>query len=237
MKALKYLRTVLALPALALLLGAGSANALTLSFGNISANNVGDAAIGEAQLSVDVTDFGGGQVLFTFNNAGPEASSIADVYFDDGTLLGIAALIDADEGGGDAGVDFSQLATPGNLPAANNASPPFETTAGFSADADPPVQPKGVNPGESLGVIFDLLAGVSFADTLAALDQGGGVGGLRIGIHVQGFASGGSESFVNNPPDGGEEPPSAVPEPGVLSLVGFSLLGMLAVRRRYAFKA
>jgi hypothetical protein len=72
------------------------------------------------------------------------------------------------------------------------------------------------------------------------LDQGGGVGGLRIGIHVQGFASGGSESFVNNPPappGGGEDPPSAVPEPGVLSLVGFSLLGMLAVRRRYAFKA
>lgn len=236
MKALKHLKAVLALPALALLLGAGSANALTLGFGNISNNLAGDAAIGEAQLSVDVTDLGGGQVLFTFNNAGPEDSSITDAYFDDGTLLGIAALIDADEGGGDAGVDFSQLASPPNLPSANSITPAFETTAGFSADSDPPAQPNGVNPGESLGIVFDLLAGVDFADTLAALEQGGGIGGLRIGIHVQGFASGGSESFVNTPPDG-DLPPEAVPEPGVLSLVGFSLLGMLAVRRRYAFKA
>lgn len=233
MKALKDLKAVLALPALALLLSTGSANALTLGFGNISANNVGDATIGEAQLTVDITDAGGGQVLFTFKNAGPAASSITDVYFDDGTLLGIASLIDADEGGGDAGVDFSQLASPGNLPSANSADPVFETTAGFSADSDAPAQPNGVNPGESLGVVFDLINGKTFADTLVALDIGGGVDGLRIGIHVQGFAGGGSESFVN----GGGDPIAGVPEPGVLSLVGFSLLGMLVARRRRAFKA
>ena len=228
MKAFKYLQAILVLPALALLLGAGSANAITLGFGNISANNVGDAAIGEAQLTVEVTDLGGGQALFTFNNAGPDASSIADVYFDDGTLLGIASIDNSD-----AGVSFSQNATPGNLPAANNASPPFVTSQDFSADSDNPVQPNGVNPGESLGITFNLLAGVTFADTLAALEQGGGVGGLRIGIHVQGFASGGSESFVNNPPSvPPPPPPTGIPEPGVLSLVGFSLLGMLVARRR-----
>ena len=53
------------------------------------------------------------QVLFTFANSGPEASSITDVYFDDGALLGLAGLIDADDGtGGLAGVDYTQYADP-----------------------------------------------------------------------------------------------------------------------------
>lgn len=207
--------------------GASPASALILSFENISANSVGDAAIGEAQLFVDITDPGSNRVSFRFFNTGPLASSITDVYFDDGTLLGIAQLIDADDGiGGDAGVDFSQGASPPNLPAANNVTPAFQTTAGFLADSDPPAQPNGVNPGEQLIVIFDLLAGKTFADTLAALDLGGATGGLRIGIHVQGFASGGSETFVNN----GRV---TVPEPGTLGLMSIGLLGIgFAVRRR-----
>jgi hypothetical protein len=167
-----------------------------LTFNNCSTNNAGDVATGEAQMQVEVTDLGGGQVLFTFRNLGPNTSSIADVYFDDGTLLGIADLIDADQNSGDAGVDFSQDASPGDLPAGNNCpGGAFQATAGFTADSDPPVQPNGVNPNESLGVIFDLQTGQTFADVLDDLTTGA----LRIGIHVQGYASGGSESFVNNP--------------------------------------
>jgi hypothetical protein len=43
-----------------------------------------------------VTDIHGGQVLFEFSNAGPASSSITDVYFDDGTLLGTAELTNGD---------------------------------------------------------------------------------------------------------------------------------------------
>jgi len=161
---------------------------IQLGFANITATNAGDAAIGEAQLFVDVTDAGSGEVLFTFYNTGPEDSSITDVYFDDGSLLGIA-LID----NSDPGVSFSQGASPANLPGANNAIPPFQTTAGFSADSDAPVQQNGVNPTESLGIHFGLVAGRTFDDVLADLTSGD----LRIGIHVQGFESGGSEAFVN----------------------------------------
>ena len=166
----------------------------SLGFYNITDNNAGDAAIGEAQLSVDVSNPGPGQVLFTFHNIGPEACSITDVYFDDGSLLGIAEIIDG------TGVNFELDAAPPDLPGGESIPIPFDVTEGFSADSEPPAQPNGVNPGEWLGIRFDLQAGRTFEDVLADLTSGA----LRIGIHVQGFASGGSEAFINEPPE--EEP-------------------------------
>ena len=118
-------------------------------------------------------------------------------------------------------MSFSQGASPPDLPGGNNASPPFSVTAGFSADSDSPVQPNGVNPGESLGIRFSLQPGETFADVLTAL----GNGDLRVGIHVQAFASGSSESFVNTPP---------LPEPGSVALFGVAaaLTGLGSWRRR-----
>jgi hypothetical protein len=204
--------------ALALALTPTMGFAATLSFDCITNNIAGDCAIGESQLSVDVTSYSATQVLFEFNNTGLSASSITDAYFDNGSLLGLAFLIDADEGSGDPGVDFTQGASPGDLPGGNNASPAFVATAGFTADSDPPTQPNGVNPGETLGIVFDLQGGGTFADVLSELASGE----LRIGIHVQGFGTGGSESFVNNP----------IPIPAAVWLFGSGLLGLAAVARR-----
>lgn len=188
------------------------AKAATLSFFCITNNAAADCATGEAQLSVNVTDPGSNQVLFHFKNSGPNASSITDVYFDDGTLLGLSLITNGPS------VSFSQYASPPNLPGANNVSPPFQVTAGFLADSNPPVQPNGVNPGEWLKIYFDLQAGKNFNDVITDLTDGS----LRVGIHVQGFAYGGSESFVNNP----------VPIPAAVWLFGSGLLGLVAFARR-----
>ena len=195
------------------LVAAGAA-AVPLSFGTcVSNNSAADCAIGSAQIAVDVT--GGpaaSQVSFTFTNSGSAAASITDIYFDNGTLLGIASIVNG------SGVSFSQGASPGDLPAGNNASPPFVATAGFTADSNPPAQPNGVNPGETVTIIFDLQSGGTLQDVLDEL----GDGRLRIGVHVQGFASSGSEAFVNTP----------LPEPGALALLGAGLLGLAWAGRR-----
>ena len=206
------------LAALPLLLNS-VAGAATLGFDCITNNNIGNCAIGESQLTVDVTDVGSGKIQFSFYNTGSEQSTISEVYFDDGTLLGIAGLIDADDGsGGDSGVDFSQGANPPDLPGGNTLTPPFQVTAGFLADADNPAPKWGVSPGEWLGIVFDLQAGGTFADVLTEL----GTGELRIGIHVINFASGGSESFVNSP----------VPVPAAVWLFGSGLVGLAGIARR-----
>jgi len=151
-------------------------------------------------------------VLFKFFNNVGIASSITDVYFDDGTLLGIATITSS------AGVAFDDPATPGNLPSGNTASPPFMTTANFSADSDTPIMANGVNSAsEWLGITFNLINGKTYADTLAAL----GDGSLRIGLHVQAIGTtGGSDSYVN-----------VVPVPGAV-LLGFLGLGYAGMRLR-----
>ncbi|MHA7839598.1 MAG: PEP-CTERM sorting domain-containing protein [bacterium] len=199
---------------------APAAQAVTVGFGCITSNDATDCAIGEAQLTVEVSDAGGGEVLFLFENAGPASSSITGVFFDDGTLLGISGLIDADDDAlgsfGDPGVDFSAgSGSPPELPGGNAVG--FQTTVGFLADSDPPTAPNGVQPLESLGVVFALQSGGVLADVIDELTDGT----LRIGIHVQDFAGGGSESFVNLP----------VPEPGASLLLG---LGLMALARRGA---
>ncbi len=175
-------------------------------------NNAGDVVIGMDQLFVEVIDAGAGIVDFKFTNAGPLASSITDLYWDDGSLLGIASVVSG------PGTDFSQGASPGNLPGGNDCDPAFVTTAGFSADSEPPAQPNGVNPGEYVTIRFNLIGGGTFADVIDEISGGT----LRIGIHVQGFSSGGSEGFVFCP--------DPVPAPAAFGLLG--ILGVAALRRR-----
>ena len=208
--------------ALAATLWAASVQGATLSFFCITNNSPGSCAAGASQLSVDVDAYGSNQVLFTFNNAGPLASSITDVYFDNGSLLGIAALIDADDGlGGHAGVDFSPGAAPPNLPAGNTVTPPFQVTAGFLADSDSPVSPRGVNPLEWLGVVFSLQGTQTYSDVLSELQSGE----VRVGIHAQSFAGGYSESFVNYP--------LLVPVPGAIVLLMSGVFLLRGVQRLY----
>lgn len=192
----------------------------TYSFTGVTNTNATNTNLGKSSLFVEVIDMGS-QVAFKFTNT--SASSLTDVYFDDGALLGIASISDSGDG-----VDFSQGAKPAEMPGRNNLTPAFNTTAGFSADSNSPTSPNGVTSGEWLTITFDLQSGKDYSDVLSALalPNNGGTGDLRIGLHVQSFSNGGSESFVNVA--------SPVPEAQtvVMMLAGLGLVGLIGVRRR-----
>ena len=141
----------------------------TYGFKSITNTTADSTAIGEAQLFVDVSGNPGvEEVLFTFRNVGPEPSTIGEVYFDDGTLLGIADIYD-----NPPDVDFIPGIVPGSvsppdLPSGNNAYPPFQVTAGFLADSAGN-NSTGVDTGESLGILFNLLPGKTITDVIAAI--------------------------------------------------------------------
>jgi hypothetical protein len=217
------MRKVVAL--IAGLLLATQVQAFTLSFYGITGNDSSGSAVadGMANLKMQVIDIGSDKVSFKFSN-NSNFSSLTDVYFADGALLGISGIHSS------SGVKFSSGASPGDLPGGQDITTPFNTTAGFLADSDAPVPKNGVQNSDAtnewLAIDFQLLPTKTFADVVTALTLPVGSDWLRVGLHVQSFASGDSESFINNPV-------VAIPEPDdyVLFLAGLGLLGAVARRQ------
>jgi hypothetical protein len=195
-------------------IGVQSAKADMYSFVRITNNNTANVA---DQLFVDVTSAGVGQVAFKFTNTAVIDSSITDIYFDDGTLLGIASIADSDGAGN--GVVFGSPANPSDLPGGNTVNPPFVTTQPFSADSSNPNV--GIDNTEKwVSIVFNLINDKDFDDVIAALANGD----LRIGLHVSSIndtgCEGGSDGFINNGP--------VVPVPGavLLGILGITVAGV-----------
>lgn len=195
--------------AAAFVLAAGRAEALTIGFTCVPGAPAASCASGEAQLRAELSAGpSAGEVRFDFTNLGTADASITDIYFDAADWLVFAFSSDG------PGVDFEPGARPRNLPGGGMLTPAFETS--FGADSEAPSVRNGIDPGETLALVFRLGAGRALADVAAALADGS----LRIGLHVQGFSSGGSASFVNVAPG----LPPEVPKPDLAWLLGAGLL-------------
>lgn len=185
----------------------------------VVANAANCATVG-SQLRFEV-DSVGSQVSFKFLNLGPNASSITDLYWGDPGAPAAAVNLSSIAGfTPSAGVSFSKGASPKNP----GGGITWKATAGLTADSDSPVAPNGINPGESLIVLFNLQPGKALSDVLDGIAGGT----LKIAIHVQAFSDGQSTWATNTTTRIGE-----IPEPGFYGALALGLSGLfLAVRKR-----
>ncbi len=169
-------------------------------------------------LYVDVWD-GDNQANFTFYNNSSFDSSIARIYFDDGTLLGIDEVINSVDPGPPkvTYTSFNTTQSPGDLPGGNLLDPNFVADREFSIGSLNPPPWKGVNNGD----ILNEWVTVSFtlSGDLTALLGELNNGTLRVGLHVIGLPDGSSESAV------------LIPEPATVLLLGLGALALLRRRR------
>jgi hypothetical protein len=219
MKTTNPLSRILLLAA-ALSILAAPAAADTYQFNCVSNNSVGNCGLGVSQLSVTVNASGSGAVSFVFNNVGASPLSITDIYLgyfgsNPGTF-NTSAPLTINNG---AGVSFSQGSAPPSLPSAPAGWSGFANLTADSNSGPPGTQANGVNPGETLEIIVQLNSGFTFADVINAMNNGS----VGVGLHVQGYADGGSESFVTTTP---------VPEPASLALFGTGMLALAGTIRR-----
>ena len=191
----------IAIPVIMILgLSAMPAEALMFEFVDTNSN------IGQGRF-VDVTESvtGADEILFMFT-IGPEGLHISDIYFADPTDI----LRDMVEIQNSAGVSFAEDKNPKTFPGGNLIG--FITD--FSAGAVG-AKSNGLDIGESLGIVFNLENGMTYNDTIVAMQTGD----LRIGAH--GSDTGTTES-------------SSAPEPSTILLLGTGLVGLVGLKRKFA---
>jgi hypothetical protein len=192
------------------------ATPVTFAFDRITANCPANI---EGQLFVDVTATQSG-VNFNFRNAGPTLSTISEIYFYDGALLGIYSIDDSLPN-----VDFENLGanvTPNNLPDYKPDKLVLKLLA--ATEAVTPEPANGVKPGEWVSVGFTLKSGKTYQNLLDDM----AAGEVSIGIHVKAINCAVNSSQVETLSDSFIS--TAIPEPMTLAILGLG--GLMLTRRQ-----
>ncbi len=227
----------LCLTALALAFAAQPAKAgFAVTFTNKTSTTTDVAS----QLKLTIEDRGGSDVRFVFRNVGTIVSFIGEIYFQDGALISPATAAFNFTGSGTGVLFQTSHVSPTNPPGINN----FTTSVGLSADSQggSGIDNASANStAEFLYFNFTLSGGQTYANVINSLVTASSnwnvhqPGGLRVALHVKGFGSGGSDSYLStgfaydgNNSTGGN--PIATPAPAGFVLLA-SALPVFGLRR------
>lgn len=211
----KFKFVLLVVVTIALMVVVNISQAATYSFYNIENNTVDISD----QLSVEVNNEAFGTTFKFFNDVGI-TSSVTDIYFDEGSSDLFSGFEIYEQYGAAFAPEYIyySAANPGNLPGGN--------AIGFAADysADSTSNPENGLDTSTDYVTFLAYAGTDYSyDNLlnALLD-----GSARIGLHVQAFADGASDSYVNS------LNPVPVPAAGILFASALFVVGAIGRRKK-----
>lgn len=143
---------------------------------------------------MDITDIRDRRIMITIHNHAPVPCVISDIYFVDGDTFSISVQSVRQQGmqeapacGIDAGV-VSRTAVPEPYHDSNT----YQVTNGLQHE--PGAMQGGIKPNESLGIVFDLQAGVTLADIVSRLSKGM----LNISLKLLGASHGDAGILVND---------------------------------------
>jgi hypothetical protein len=170
---------------------------IRLGFRNITGNESCAGAGRQPRYFLDVVDTGERRVMFLFSNREQDASSITDIFFNDAELFSISVQIkpitDVRENPSPA---IPCLTTDHHyVPEPYHDSTSFQFIKSGLIAVDPDTTHCGINRDESLGIVFNLQAGVTLADIICAL----GNKELNIGIKVRGDQPDACSILINEP--------------------------------------
>jgi hypothetical protein len=170
------------------------ASGIRLGFKPLSDYDGGSNCLGESYFFMDVTDIHERRIMITFYNRAPVPCAISDIYFVDGEMFSISVQSVRDQGVAKAqacGVDIGIIGLQSLAGPYSNSSTGVDTNH-IQDDAD--AMQFGIKQNESLGIVFDLQAGVTLADILSALNKGI----LNISLKLLGATRGAGGMLIND---------------------------------------
>lgn len=170
------------------------ATGITLGFKPVTGSERESDYLGETNFFMDITDIRERQLKITFYNRAPVPCTISDIIFADGGLFSISVH----SAGGSGEVRTPACSFEACSGDHQSAPAPYHDSSNYQAakysTEDPEALQDGIKPNESLGIIFDLQAGITLADVISALSQGK----LNISVKLLGDTRSGGGLLIND---------------------------------------
>lgn len=157
------------------LFSAGStrpASGIRLGFKPVSGYSSGSDCLGETNFFMDISDISERRVMITFHNRASVPCAVSDIYFMDGETFSISVQSVRDTNAAGSPVCAIDITTGIRQSAPDRYHDSNSYQVSTRCPEDVAEMQDGIKPNESLGIVFDLQAGVTLADIVSALSKG-----------------------------------------------------------------